>query len=60
MLTILENQMYACRDLNALQILRRQLTTLCTEFSVHLAGQKRHHVTSPESDDNNKRIHLEQ
>lgn len=50
--------MYACRDLNALQILRRQLTTLCTEFSVHLAGQKRHNVTPSQSDDN-KRVHLE-
>lgn len=58
MLTILENQMYACRDLNALQILRRQLTTLCTEFSVHLAGQKRQHVPLSQSDDN-KRVHLE-
>ena len=38
MLQIIENQTYACHDLNALQTLRRQLTVLCTEFSMHLAG----------------------
>ena len=57
MLTILENQMYACNDLGALQILRRQLTLLCTEFSVHLAGQKRQHTS--QSDNNEKRAHMD-
>lgn len=38
MLTILENQTFACNNLHALQVLRRQLTSLCTEFSMHLAS----------------------
>jgi hypothetical protein len=60
MLTILENQTYSCKDLKALQTLRRQLTSLCTEFSVHLAGQKR--TNSSQSDASNmttKRPHID-
>lgn len=38
MLKIIENQTYACSNAHALQVLRRQLTSLCTELSMHLAG----------------------
>lgn len=41
MLTILENQTKACTDMHALGVLRRQLTALCTELSMYLAGSNK-------------------
>lgn len=38
MLRIIENQTHACKNLSALNNLRRQLTELCGQFSVYLAG----------------------
>ena len=38
MLKIIENQSHACRNLSALNNLRRQLTELCGQFSMFLAG----------------------
>ena len=37
-LRIIDNQTHACRNLQALNTLRRQLTELCSQFSMHLAG----------------------
>jgi len=38
LLKIIENQLYACTDCSAMHKLRRQLTTLCTQFSASLSG----------------------
>lgn len=38
MLHIIENQTHSCKNLQALNTLRRQLTELCSQFSMHLAG----------------------
>jgi hypothetical protein len=37
-LRIIENQTHACKTLPALNTLRRQLTELCSQFSMHLSG----------------------
>ena len=38
MLRIIENQTHACLNETALNSLRRQLTELCSQFSMYLAG----------------------
>lgn len=38
LLKIINNQLCACKDCSALHKLRRQLTTLCTQFSASLSG----------------------
>ena len=38
MLKIIENQTHACLNETALNGLRRQLTELCSQFSMYLAG----------------------
>ena len=63
-LKILENQSYACNNVQALQVLRKQLTSLCTELSMHLAGvtPKRGHDPStciPLDTANSKRLRLQ-
>jgi len=40
LLKIINNQLYACKDCGALHRLRRQLTTLCTQFSASLSGNQ--------------------
>lgn len=48
MLKIIENQTHACKNMSALNNLRRQLTELCGQFSVYLAGgQSADFVTPP-------------
>ncbi len=53
MLRILENQTHACLNESALNGLRRQLTELCSQFSMHLAG-----VPSPQFGPPSKKIRL--
>ena len=59
MLQIIENQSYACQDLSALQTLRRQLTSLCTEFSMHLAGLPRKAPVDHTHSETSKRPRIE-
>ena len=40
LLKIINNQLCACQDCGALHKLRRQLTTLCTQFSASLSGNE--------------------
>ncbi|XP_064400409.1 calcium-responsive transcription factor-like isoform X2 [Halichondria panicea] len=53
MLRILENQTHACLNESALNGLRRQLTELCSQFSMYLAG-----VPSPQFGPPSKKIRL--
>ncbi|KAL5501955.1 hypothetical protein EMCRGX_G008640 [Ephydatia muelleri] len=47
MLEIIRNQTCACSNVSALNYLRRQLTELCSQFSLHLAGLPSRSFDSP-------------
>ena len=50
LLKIINNQLCACKDCGALHKLRRQLTTLCTQFSASLSGNEgRKHTVNDDS-----------
>lgn len=47
MLEIIRNQTCACNNVTALNYLRRQLTELCSQFSLHLAGMPSRNFDPP-------------